>query len=287
MRTISVVAVTACGLLFASAAAAQDDSVAELAKALKSPQTEARVDACQKLSVLGAAAESAVPELIEALQSPDNAPLRCSAAIALGAIGAGAKDAVPALIEALKTDDARLRAYVAHSLGAIGPEAVGAAVPLMELITDKDPAVRREARDSLREVQAPRELLLSNMSKILQAATPTDAAAAVMTLAEAGEAAVPGLCEALKDDAACYWAALTLAEIGAQSAGRRPRAGEVADAQGSRGPHAGLGRAGRDWPGGQAAGGRYQQSARQRRGGQRALCRSVCPGNDRRLGRGS
>ncbi len=131
------------------------------------------------------------------------------------------------MIEALKSDDAKLRAYVAHALGEMGPAAVDAAAPLIDLITDKDAAVRREARDSVREVHAPRELVLSHMSKILKAATPADAAAAVMTLAELGEAAVPGLCEALKDDDACYWAAMAVAEIGEKASAAVPGLGKL------------------------------------------------------------
>ncbi len=87
--------------------------------------------------------------------------------------------------------------------------------------------MRREARDALHSVHAPRELILSHMPKILKAATPTDAAAAVMTLSELGEAAVPGLCAALNDNDACYWAALALGEIGPKAKAAVPALGKL------------------------------------------------------------
>ncbi len=73
MRTFSLVAVVASGLLIASTVLAQNETAADLAKALKSSEAQARVEACQKLCKLGPAAKVAVPALIEALKAQDNA----------------------------------------------------------------------------------------------------------------------------------------------------------------------------------------------------------------------
>ncbi len=77
-------------------------------------------------------------------------------------------------------------------------------------------------RDALKRIEAPSDLVLPNIGKILSTADPADAAAAVMTLAELGEAAVPGLCKGLENNDTCYWAAMALGEIGPQAAAAVP-----------------------------------------------------------------
>ena len=227
MRTFKFIALVAGGLLCATicapAAIAQDDAGADLAKALQASDADACIEACQKLCQLGPAAAPAVADLAKALNTPGNVELQRCAALALGAIGPGAKDAVPVLITTLQSKNAKVRAYSAHALGEIGPGASDAAIPLIDVITDKEPMVRREARDALRRIDAPDTVVLPNIAKILNAADPGDAAAAVMTLSERGEAAVPGLCKALENDEACYWAALALSEIGPKAAGAVPQ----------------------------------------------------------------
>ncbi len=229
MRTFKMVNVVAAGivLVLVTTVLAQDKSAAELAQALKSADVAARVEACRELGKMGTAARVAVPELIDAVKTTGQPDLQKAAALALGAIGLEAKEAVPALMEQLKSDDAQVRAYAAHALGEMGTAAGDSAVALIERITDEDPAVRREARDSLRAIHPPQEVIIQNMPRILKAATPADAAAAVMTIAELGEAAVPGLCEALADDEACFWAALALSEIGEKAQAAVPGLGKL------------------------------------------------------------
>ncbi len=68
---------------------------------------------------------------------------------------------------------------------------------------------------------------MPQMAKILSTADPEDAAAAVMTFAELGADAVPGLCEALKNKETCYWAAMALAEIGKDAQAAVPALGAL------------------------------------------------------------
>jgi HEAT repeat protein len=82
---------------------------------------------------------------------------------------------------------------------------------------DKDQYVRREVRDALPLIDAPKELTRPLMIQTLNDAGPVDAAAAILTLAELGAEVVPELCEVLEDQRACYWACLALSEIGADA----------------------------------------------------------------------
>lgn len=229
MRTVTFLVAPFLGLFLVTAATAQEEPGAALAKALEASDTSACIEACRELSRLGPAAKPAVDELAKAMETIDDAELQRSAALALAAIGPDAKDAVPALISALKSKNIRVRAYAAHALGRIGPAAGDAAEPLIDLIVHEDPTVRREARDALRLINAPSEVVLPHVGKILSAADPADAAAAVITLAELGKEAVPGLCKALANDDTCYWAALTLGEIGPEAAAAVPRLSELLD----------------------------------------------------------
>lgn len=223
MRTYQIVVLLLVGLCAAPVAVAQDDPAADLAKALQAGDNEACVAACRELGELGPAAPSAaVQELSKAVTTSEDAEVQRWAILALAAMGPEAKDAVDALKSALQSPHTKVRAYAAHALGAIGPDASAAVEPLIALITDKDPAVRREARDAVRLIGAPKEAVLANITRILETADPADAASAVMTLAELGEAVVPGLCQALDNNDSCYWALLTLAELGPKAANAVP-----------------------------------------------------------------
>ncbi len=155
MRMFKFLAVLMSGLLVASTAVAEDDAVADLAKALKSPDIQAQITACHKLSQLGPSARETVPRLIDVLKATDDAELQRCAVLTLAAIGEGAQAAVPVLVDVLGSNNAKIRAYAAYALGQIGPGARDAATKLLGLITDKDPAVRSAARDALRKIDAP------------------------------------------------------------------------------------------------------------------------------------
>ena len=120
-----------------------------------------------------------------------------------------------------------MRAYTAHALGEIGPPARGAAEALIAALADEDATVRRLARDSLYDIKPGKDVALPLFVKMLNNASHADAAAAVRTLAEAGEEAVPILIEALNDKEASYWACLALSEIGPPAAAAVPKLGTV------------------------------------------------------------
>ncbi|MHB8970875.1 MAG: HEAT repeat domain-containing protein [Pirellulaceae bacterium] len=219
----------ACLLLLAVCAQAQED-VAKLAGQLESPDAPVHIAACQELAKLGVKAHAAIPQLIKALKA-DDAELQRNAALALAQMGEAAAPAVTALAENLTAKDSKVRAYSAHALGEIGPAARAATEALIAAFTDADPTVRRVARHALHAVDPPKEVALPLFVKMLTTASPADAAAAVATLAEAGESAVPNLMLALDDKDAAYWACLALSEIGPKAAPAVPKLGALLDSE--------------------------------------------------------
>jgi len=217
-HTVRLVAIALLAALLATVPSAGNISAAEpnaaaLAKQLSAADAKTRQHAADALAEMGAAAKPAVPALVKALDDK-SAALQWRAARALGAVGAEARSAVPKLLALANSDDAVVRAQTAHALGAIGdkrPEVVDA---LAQHVLDKEASVRRTALVAIRALKLPRDVTIPLMVKVLHEAEPAVAVAALHTLAEAGDKAVPFLCDCCDDKEACYWACLALAEIG-------------------------------------------------------------------------
>ncbi|MGI8979648.1 MAG: HEAT repeat domain-containing protein [Pirellulaceae bacterium] len=96
--------------------------------------------AAEALSQIG---PQAVPELRNALQSPD-ARIRREAAGVLVRMGPDAKDAVPNLILLLDDEDEATRKLAARALGRIGPDAASAVPALMRTLLEAQPAVLQQ-----------------------------------------------------------------------------------------------------------------------------------------------
>jgi HEAT repeat protein len=80
---------------------------------------------------LGRIGPSAVPQLIEALRSRDS-EARLQAAQVLARMGSDAKEAVPDLVRLLEDPDERIRKAATRTLGRIGPDAAEAVPVLMQ-----------------------------------------------------------------------------------------------------------------------------------------------------------
>ncbi|WP_083887130.1 HEAT repeat domain-containing protein [Nodosilinea nodulosa] len=105
---------------------------------------EYKVRAIQVLADIGADAESAVPQLIQALNSKSS-QVRMAAAKALVNFGSFAKAAIPSLIVGLGDRDADVRKAMTACLAATEP-----AVPeLLPLLGDRNPNVRRAVANVL------------------------------------------------------------------------------------------------------------------------------------------
>jgi HEAT repeat protein len=109
--------------------------------------------AAHLLGALGADAKTAVPALVEALESTHGLDWgsQVSAATALGMIGPEAKEAVPALIRTLQSGEPRLRSSAGFALSRIGPDAKSAVPSLLQALQDQNEYVRHNAKQALEQ----------------------------------------------------------------------------------------------------------------------------------------
>jgi len=159
------------------------------------------------------AADAPATDPLTGLKS-DSEQTRLQAIDALGLSGGNVEGAVDALIGQLGSDSAAIRAHAAHALGQIGAKAKPAAEALVGLVGDKDKHVRREAVRALRRIRPGPKVVIPLMNKLLRGADDEVRLHAMDAMAEEGKAVVPPLIEALRNEEACYWACLVLAEIG-------------------------------------------------------------------------
>jgi len=126
----------------------------------KSPTARfARVAAIDAAGVLGAKAQSAVPDLRDALKDKtvvsrnDRSTVRERAARALGRLGGEiARPAIPALVEILRDSDPNARRAAIESLGMMGPVAV-VAIPKLRELSRTDPVLADVAFDALERIE--------------------------------------------------------------------------------------------------------------------------------------
>lgn len=215
MRTSAVVV---CWMLLAAVAKADQPDVASMITALSGSDAKAQLQAANDLIDLGPKAKAAVPALIEALAggSPE---LQWHASMALSAIGPAAKEAVPALTKALKSRDPMVRGHAANALQQIGDSSQPVVEGLAHLLDDSDHNVRRAAIDALVGIRPAPNVLLPILRKAMEDADmdPSVIVPALAVFAEMGDAGVPPLMEALKNDKTCYWACIALGSMGSKA----------------------------------------------------------------------
>jgi HEAT repeat protein len=169
---------------------------------------------CLALGSLAArAGEGSMAELVGGLKSSDESA-RLQAIDQLGALGDKAAGAVAPLSELLKDGSAKVRAHAAWSLGAIGAASKPAVEALAELLKDPDNIVRRQAVRAIQAIRPGPQVMVPLCCKLLEDPDPAIRVRVLSAIADAGEKAVPGLIEALKNEKAAYWACLVLREIG-------------------------------------------------------------------------
>jgi HEAT repeat protein len=168
------------------------------------------------------AADESVAKLTADLKSGDE-KARVAAIDALGNLGAGAKDATPTLAELLTPDNSPIvRAHAAHALMQIGVDAASAAPALAKAISDPDFHVQRMAIAALERIHPDPKVVIEALGKALADSDPSVRIAALHTLTEYSDAAVPVLGKALENKDTRYWSALALGELGVQAKGAVP-----------------------------------------------------------------
>lgn len=212
-------ALRATGLLLMGAIGAVGDRGASaadataLAKDLSAKEAKTRADAVDAIGDLGPQGKDAAAALVAALNdtSPD---VRWRAARALANVGLSEDNVVSGLMADLKDENPTVRAYSAYALGMLGANSPPVVEGLAGLTTDKESLVRRAALRSLQKLKLPTAVSIPLFVKTLSSAQPDAVSAALQTIAEAGEKAVPFLQAALDHPQAASWACIALSEMG-------------------------------------------------------------------------
>ena len=205
-------------------------AVADLVKKLGgAAAADDRVLVIDELGAIGQNARPATDSLIAAFADTD-ARVRWHAARAVGLIGEDARAAIPAFVKLLGDADPIVVTQAAAALGSIreddGREQIPAADaaiyatvidPLAKTAVHADGRARRAAVRALRRYKSLADLG-PIVAKQLADADPGVIVAALQTLSDMGDDAVPFLMEALKDPKSKYWAEIALAELGPDAA---------------------------------------------------------------------
>lgn len=146
-KQTSLVAVEGLTLIGAGA----QSLIPEIIAAIDSPATS-KIDLCVLLEKLGKAARPAIPKLIVLLDDSTQFT-RQRAALALSKIGgADLAPAVPGLIRMLAAKESYVREMAAKTLGTAGPAAEQSIPQLIELLRDQDEHVRASAGTALGQI---------------------------------------------------------------------------------------------------------------------------------------
>lgn len=168
-------------------------AVAALESALKQEQDAAlRKRAILALAKVG---KPAVPVLGKVLKDKD-ASVRLQAVTALGRIGA---DGIEPLVSALKDEDAEVRQEVARVLGTLSKSDPGVVAALVSALADPMDLVRGQAIASLQVLHPDAELVLKELTPVLEDKNIEVRLNAIRYVGELGAPAVPRLAALLKD----------------------------------------------------------------------------------------
>lgn len=121
---------------------------------LRHAEPDQRADLLRSIGSFGADADSAVNEVVEAMQDPDS-HVRSAAAWALSQIGPAGAAAVPALATALTDPNPQVRSISAVALREMGGRALSALPALAKALSDPEPYVRAPAADAIAAIGAP------------------------------------------------------------------------------------------------------------------------------------
>jgi HEAT repeat protein len=195
-----------------------------------------RVLILDEIATFGSKAKDALPDVLAMTSDPESR-VRWHAVRTIGLIGEDAISAIPVLIKLLQDEDPITVAQAAAAIRHIHADDErtdtqdqdaalyeAAVAPLVATTLHPDARARRAAVRAIQTLHADSETLAGLLAKVLADSDPAVILPALHTLADMGDDAVPVLIEALKVPGARYWAAVALAEIGAEAA---PAAGQL------------------------------------------------------------
>jgi HEAT repeat protein len=211
----------------AVAAPTIDDLIKKLAAAADS---RARVLVLDEIGAIGQNAKPALAAIVGVL-ADEEPRVRWHAARAIGLIGEDSLSAFPDLRKLLGDADPIVVTQAAAAIGHIreddGRETIpdadaavyaSAVEPLAKTAVHADARARRAALHALRRLSPSPAAIAPLISRHLADADPSVVLAALHTVADLGESAVPLLVEGLKDPKSRYWAEVALAEMGPEAA---------------------------------------------------------------------
>jgi HEAT repeat protein len=190
---------------------------AALQEALRDASEETRLSAAYTLGGLGAAGRAV---LREGLYEETRDEVRRAACYGLTTAG---PDAIPDLIQALQAPNERTRGYAVYALGDRGVAAAEAVPALTALCDDPSEFVRRHLADALGQIQSQAPLAVPALTRLLSdpdGQVRFNAAYGLAKFRNAAAPALPALVDALDDDNRYVrgHAAIALEQIGTPEA---------------------------------------------------------------------
>lgn len=131
-----------------------------------------------------------------------------------GSTSRAAEPSLDELIGLVQSPNASARIKAIDQLGAEGAKAAAAAPALTSVLKDADPSVRRHAVKALIAIRPGPQVMLPLMIKLMEDPDAAVHARVLNAITEAGEAAVPGLIQALQNDKVAFWACIVLRGMG-------------------------------------------------------------------------
>lgn len=171
-----------------------------LTKMLEASEPATVIATCDALAGIGNDANTAIPEMLSLLKSPQPG-IRWHAAEALGTIAvADPGEVVAAIIPLLSDPKPLVRLHTAHALGSLGEAAAPATPALAKLLADDEEIpIRLAALHALADIGEPAASAVPAIAALLDGSVGTLTVQAAATLERLGPKAVPALVQKLQD----------------------------------------------------------------------------------------
>lgn len=208
------------------------EAVPALLAVIDSREPEVRREVIMALGAIGPEAKGAVPALLEQLKSDDES-LLLTATYALGSMGEAAQLATPALRDQLQTtEDPFLHAVTAWALARLNPGDESLQRRMLSILADvlgnpTDRQARIAAARALAQLRPPHDLLLPELTRVLENSPPEVTRDALLAFAAVGEPAVPEMVRMLQYEDMRPLVSRVLAALGPQAVEAVPALVEV------------------------------------------------------------
>ncbi|TWU13925.1 putative lyase [Symmachiella macrocystis] len=239
MRRFLMFSVVAIQLAACSVSYAEEASISDLLRDLKSPEPSVRAAAAIELGQRPNVPPEVVLPLAAVLRDKDRTVVE-EALIAIQRIGPEARAAVPTLISLLNKEDPALNHETLHALAAIGPAAAKAKPGIQKFLDSPNKRLKIVASIALWRINPedtePLQAILPDAIAALGSGDEHLSRQAVRLLSTMGPVAVAELVKAVEagDPAVCWRASDALANIGPDAQSGVPALAKLAAAEDER-----------------------------------------------------